>query len=242
MIEAVTFDYWNTLCFETPGHLRSRRLDAWGGILESAGFTVEREILDAVFESSWQRYSERWLANHQYQAAEAAEEIVEALGFPVPPEVRAGLVDAFTAVGRDAEIHATEGIEDCLATLKRAGIRIGIVCDVGMTPSHILRHHLERHGLLRYFDHWSFSDEVGVYKPAPEIFHHALDGLGGVAPERAAHVGDLRRTDIAGARAMGMTAVRYVGVYDDDTVPEPEGHHVVHDHRELPKVLGVGGG
>ena len=95
----------------------------------------------------------------------------------------------------------------------------------GRRPAH--RHHLRRRhdavdgrcaasssatALLGYFDHWSFSDEVGWYKPAPEIFRHALDGLGGVAPERAAHVGDLRRTDVAGARAMGMTAVRYRGV------------------------------
>ena len=113
-------------------------------------------------------------------------------------------------------------------------MRIGIVCDVGMTPAPALREHLDRHDLLGRFTHWSFSDEVGVYKPDPAIFRHALDGLGGVAPERAAHVGDLRRTDVAGARAMGMTAVRYTGVFDDDSADMPEGDHVVADHARLP--------
>jgi FMN phosphatase YigB (HAD superfamily) len=111
-----------------------------------------------------------------------------------------------------------------------------------MTPSVTLRAHLTDRGLLGYFDHWSFSDEVGVYKPDPAIFRHALAGLSqaagrDIAPAEAAHVGDLRRTDIAGARAMGMTAVRYTGVFDDDSQPEPEGHHVVDDHRRLPGIL-----
>ena len=104
------------------------------------------------------------------------------------------------------------------------------------TPSVALRHHLERHGVLELFDHFSFSDEVGWYKPAPTIFRHALDGLGGVDPSRAAHVGDLRRTDVAGARAMGMTSVRYRGIYDD-TSDAPDADVVCDTHDEVAEVL-----
>jgi len=39
---------------------------------------------------------------------------------------------------------------------------------------------------------------------------------------------------------MGMTAVRYTGIFDDDTHPEPEAHHVVGEHRRLAAVLDVG--
>ena len=65
-----------------------------------------------------------------------------------------------------------------------------------------------------------------------------------MAPERAAHVGDLRRTDIAGARAMGMTAVRYRGANDDAEIEDQdgtvvEGHHVIDDHAHLLAVLGL---
>ena len=105
-----------------------------------------------------------------------------------------------------------------------------------MTPSTILRAHLDRHGVLELFDHWSFSDEVGWYKPDRRIFEHALEGLGGVAPDRAAHVGDIRRTDVAGALGMGMVAVRYCGI-SDDTEPGPEGDVVVDDHADLAALL-----
>jgi putative hydrolase of the HAD superfamily len=239
MIAAVTFDFWNTLVYEDRGHLRGRRLDAWSGLLEEAGFAVERERLDRAFDTSWERFVRRWTAGEHIAFTEAAEEIVEDLGYDVPPDVRAALVQAFGRAGDDAELHLADNVAPTLRALKDRGLRIGIVCDVGMTPSTTLRAHLDRNGVLGLFDHWSFSDEVGCYKPCPVIFEHALTGLGADAATTA-HVGDLRRTDVAGALAMGMTAVRYTGVYDDDSQPEPEAHHVVADHADLAAVLGVG--
>ena len=155
------------------------------------------------------------------------------------------IVAAFVTGAAGQEQDLTGNVEETLVALKERGLRLGIICDVGLTPSNVLRDYLAAHGVLDLFDHWSFSDEVGCYKPARAIFDHAMAGLGGIDPGRAAHVGDLRRTDIAGARAMGMTAVRYRGANDDPagTGPEgetlPEGHHVIDDHTELLAVLGI---
>ena len=238
-IEAVTFDFWNTLVYELRGDLRGRRLEAWSGLLEEAGFALERQQLEAVYDETWEAYVASWQANQQFQSAQAAERIIEQLGFDVPPDVRDALVDAFGRAGEHAELILADGVQECLVTLKAAGLKLGIICDVGFTASAMLRDHLIRHGLLPLFDHWSFSDEVGAYKPAPVIFEHALEGLGGPVPERVAHVGDLRRTDVAGALAMGMVAVRYTGISDDDSQPEPEAHHVIAHHADLPTVLGI---
>jgi putative hydrolase of the HAD superfamily len=234
--DAVTFDYWNTLVWEESGHLAGRRKEAWAGLLEEAGFAMERSLLDATFNRAWDRYVEHWNANQQYQAVHAAEEILEHLGFEVPANVRRDLIEAFTGAAHGAELHLTDNVADCLRSLKDAGLRLGIICDVGMTPSTILRDVLDGAGVLELFDHWSFSDEVGHYKPSAVIFEHALAGLG-AAPGRTVHVGDIRRTDIAGARGMGMTAVRYTGISDDTTQPSPEGHHVVADHADLPPIV-----
>jgi len=191
-----------------------------------------------VFDASWERYVAAWTTNEQYQAVQAAEDAIGSLGMQLPPDVRDALSESFGRSGDDAELHLTEGVADCLHTLHDAGVRLGIICDVGFTPSSVLRDHLIRHGVLPLFDHWSFSDDVGAYKPSSVIFEHALEGLGGVLPERTAHVGDLRRTDVAGALAMGMTAVRYAGVFDDDSADQPEATFVVRSHAELPGVLG----
>jgi len=238
-IEAVTFDYWNTLAYELRGQLRSHRMEAWAGLLEEAGFALERIQLEVVYDSAWDAYIAAWRANEQFQAAEAAEHIIEHMGVEVPAEVRLSLIEAFGRAGQEAELHLADGVEACLRTLKAAGLKLGIICDVGFTPSAVLREHLIRLGVLPLFDHWSFSDEVGAYKPSSVIFGHALAGLGGPAPERVAHVGDLRRTDVAGALGMGMVAVRYTGIRDDDSQPKPEATHVVGHFDELAATLGV---
>ena len=237
-IEAVTFDFWNTLVVDGGGAGRDHRLDAWMGVLEDAGFAVERGALDAAMAASWETFLEAWKTNRQYTHVEAAVEILEQLGHKVPPDVHDRLIASFHYDESNSP-SLTDGIEDCLRRLDGAGVRLGIICDVGMTPSTALRDVLERYGVLRYFDHWSFSDEVGAYKPAREIFEHALAGLGGVSPLQAAHVGDLKRTDVAGALDMGMTAIRYAGSFDDAGSEGPEATFVVASHAEVPEVLGL---
>ncbi len=239
-LQAVTFDYWNTLVFEDGLDLRTHRIAVWTDLLERAGVAVEREVLESAYASAWLRYVESWKANEQFPASAGAAHILTELGLDLEPAVREELIEVFEVSGESADLRLTEGITECLETLRRADISLGIVCDVGFTPSVVLRGHLRRHGVLDFFDHWSFSDEVGHYKPSPVIFDHALSGLGNPDPGRAAHVGDIRRTDIAGARAMGMVSVRYTGVSDDATQPEPEGDHVIAHHKELPSVLGIG--
>ena len=236
-LEAVTFDFWNTLIHEAPGQMADLRKAAWIERLGGAGIAVAVHELDVAMEGSWRRYVDAWHANRQYLAAEAAHDLLADLGLTdLEDDLRDALVVDFTTVGERAELELTPNVADCIRALRSAGLRIGIVCDVGMTPSTILRTHLERHGVLDLFDHWSFSDDVGAYKPDARIFEHALAGLGGIEPSRAAHVGDIRRTDIAGARAMGMTAVRYRGI-SDDTDSGPEGQVVLDDHAELPALL-----
>jgi putative hydrolase of the HAD superfamily len=48
--------------------------------------------------------------------------------------------------------------------------------------------------------------EAGFAKPDARIFQYALDELG-VSPGEAWHIGDELRTDVAGAKAAGLTAV-----------------------------------
>jgi FMN phosphatase YigB (HAD superfamily) len=75
-----------------------------------------------------------------------------------------------------------------------------------------------------------------VYKPDPAIFARALTSLGDVPADRALHVGDLKRTDVAGARAFGMKSVRYRGA-NDDTEDLPDADHVIDHHTQLFGVL-----
>jgi len=216
-IEVVTFDFWNTLMWEGPDALVTSRLKALVGVAEEEGWGVTPEQLHTAHEAAFARYQASWLANRQFCVPDAVDCMIEELRLPRDPVRRALLIDAFDHAGEEAELHLTEGVGTCLERLASSGVKLSIVCDIGLTPSPVLRRRLAGLGLLDLFGSWAFSDEVGCYKPEPRIFEHALAGLGHTDPATAAHVGDRRRTDVAGAAAMGMLSVRYTGVYDDRT-------------------------
>jgi putative hydrolase of the HAD superfamily len=239
----VTFDFWNTLVEEGEG-FNERRVAAWVGLLADAGHELEAHHITPHYEEITAERISRWKQGHHYAAPEATDALLDRLGLveEMPPELRDQLVEVFADPSDEHVPPLTANIAGALAKLDEAGLRIGIICDVGFTPAPVLRRHLDRQGVLGHFDHWSFSDEVGVFKPDPVIFRHALDGLGIDDPSRVAHVGDLRRTDVAGAQAMGMVAVRYGGVYDDPGYADlgtdkVEGDIVVSDHADLPAAL-----
>jgi FMN phosphatase YigB (HAD superfamily) len=245
-VTAVTFDYWNTLCSEPPGgYLRGRRLEAMSQVLVDAGVGsagVVLPVLTAGYDTAWRGWNEAWRANRQFTGVDAAHSICDALEVsfadsPVIAGLRTEIFAAFAGQGEGAELRLIDGVADTLAALNERDIRLGIICDVGFTPSPALLAHLERHGLVKYFDHWSFSDEVGCYKPDPRIFSHALEGLGQPEPARCVHVGDRKRTDVAGARAAGMRAVRITTVYEDpDEGPDDI---VISSYRDLLPALGL---
>jgi FMN phosphatase YigB (HAD superfamily) len=239
MVQAVTFDYWNTLMWEEPGSLKEKRLEFWTEALERMGASVDPEQLERAHDAAHDEYVGSWTAGRQFRVEDAVDHMVELLDGELGTDAKQALVEGFSEGGRRAAVHPSDGVRDCLEALKDAGVRIGIICDIGLTPSPVVGELLDRHGLLGFFDGMSFSDEVGHYKPARAIFEHALAELGGVSPERAAHVGDRRRTDVSGAIAMGMTAVRYNGVYEDEAIRAPEADIVLANLAELPAVLGV---
>ncbi len=73
-------------------------------------------------------------------------------------------------------------------------------------PSVIQRAKLERLGIEHLFPIVVVSEEIGVAKPDPAIFAHAL-ALAGVRPEEALYVGDHPLNDVIGARRAGLVSV-----------------------------------
>ena len=237
--DAITFDFWDTLVQADTAATRVRRRLAIADVLESHGLPAVHEDIDASFDEAWKRFDASWGTGEQFTGQHAAETVLDVLGHTENEQLRGRVIEAYLSAPETMKLNLTDNLIPTLHRLKEAGLRVGIVCDVGLTPSPVLRNYLDGHGILQLFDHWSFSDEVGVYKPHPAIFEHALAGLGDIDPSRAAHIGDLRRTDIAGAKGMGMLALRYRGVTDDDPAHGPEGDVVIHDHSEVPAVLGI---
>lgn len=110
------------------------------------------------------------------------------------------------------------GALETLASVREAGVPIGLVSNAGVTPGFVLREILDGHGLLEYFDHTIFSDEVEVSKPSAAIFEHALDAFG-AAPHEAAFIGDQPVLDVLGPRAAGIWSIQYGHLSEDGIEP-----------------------
>lgn len=237
-LRAVTFDCWGTLLYE-PDPMRSfgPRVEAVVETVTRAGTAIETEAARSALDIAWRKHVTLWEQGQASGAAEIAGWALAALGLPAP-ELAEQLGQRLGSASLGSEVIALDGARDALARLADAGIRRALVCDTGFTPGHAIRELLDRQGLLEHLEVCIFSDEAGVPKPHPSVFQAALEPLG-ARPEDSAHVGDLRRTDIAGARAFGMRSIRIRWHHDDQSDHE-EADAVVDSHAHMLELMGLG--
>jgi putative hydrolase of the HAD superfamily len=249
----VTFDCWGTLLTDKgaqPGpSRRARILGAHAG--------VDPKSAEAALRDAWREHQVAWHRRTAFTGRDMTLHCLHALGVALDPAKVETLLHELESEVLTHDVAAVAGARDTLEALTRHGVRRALICDTGYTPGRVVRQLLARFDLLEYLEVLVFSDEVGVPKPHARAFQTALGGLG-VGPAGAVHVGDLRRSDVAGARAHGMGSVRITLENDDDDsdpgvdasvigceeagcsprCDRPEADAVVADYRELRVLLG----
>ena len=231
-IRAVTYDCWGTL-------LKDRDWEgAWkkrlGALSRSLG--IDEAEADTLLKEAWARHDEAWKQVETFGPGRMAAYCLEARGIFDDDRIMA-LTKEFEEASMEVGVEAVEGAAETMVALEAADIKMGLVCDTGLTPGRVVRQLLEDCGLLKYLEVLCFSDEVGVPKPGSEIFEKALAGLG-VSPPESLHVGDLKRTDIAGAHYIGMHTARFRGVHDDKS-DVPDSPIVLDRHEQLLEAIGL---
>mgnify|MGYP000001286736 CR=1 FL=1 len=109
---------------------------------------------------------------------------------------------------RGVTLHADliPGAADVVHALKCQGYPLALVADgPAATFTNILTHY----DLYDCFDAFAISEEVGVEKPHPRMFTHALDRLGIHQKDygRVVMVGNNLARDVKGANALGLISV-----------------------------------
>jgi HAD superfamily hydrolase (TIGR01549 family) len=94
-----------------------------------------------------------------------------------------------------------------LTTLQQRGFQLGIVTNRHW-GGQLFQEDLHTLGLLNFFDprHIAISADLGIRKPNPAIFIHALNALD-IPPEEAVMVGDSLKADILGGKMLGIFTV-----------------------------------
>jgi len=240
---AVSFDCWSTLIFETdPGASWNRRVEIVTRTSASLGFGDDPEAARRAFDAAWHRHHDAWQMGIATGAHDIAEWTLAGLaadrGAPGADAARE-LADALAAAPLAGGVQTLAGARGGLERLAEQGIRRALVCDTGLSPGRVVRELLANAGLLELLEATIFSDEVGAPKPDRRPFAAALAALDlAETPGSVVHVGDLRRTDVAGARAAGMATVR-IRDHHDDRSDLPEADDVADSHAHLLEILGV---
>lgn len=127
------------------------------------------------------------------------------------------------------------GMADALRSLKARGYRLALVAD---TRPGTYRNVLRQHGLFEVFGCFAISEELGVEKPHPRMFPHALEHPG-LAPAQAAMCGNNLAWDIAGADAPGITSIWTHWNYRYPTVPRNPLEHPSYTVRSAAQLLAL---
>ena len=212
--EAILFDAGGTLVLQDPLEL-SRLLGI--AVDPAAAFEAHYRAMDAYArlrlageEKSWV-----WWQSHFFAGLGLAE-----------PETGAEL----TRGGYGLWTAAIDGTAEAISRLRKGGIRVAVVSNSDGS----VRESLSRAGFDGLFEFVVDSHEVGLAKPDPAIFIHALDRLG-VDATGAWYVGDSIYHDIGGGKKAGLAASVLVDPFGLAREHSPRIDSVV----ELPGLLGL---
>lgn len=98
----------------------------------------------------------------------------------------------------------------------------------------VQQHKIEKAGLQDYFKVVLTAEAAGVKKPAPEIFHQAIE-MAGATIENSLMIGDSYAADILGAQSIGLKTIWFH--ITDQEIPKDE--VVVHKLIEIQSLLGL---
>lgn len=232
MVQAVFFDFYQTLCF----HRHS-------------------------LEENLERIAERYGVEVNWERCETAMECLFAGTSAPAPTIDYSLLELLmTVMARECEFIREVGIEkhveqiawellqsghylfaansatlydDVVPTLQRfrdEGFKLAIVSNWD-TPLEPL---IERLGIFEYFDAIVASHDARVCseKPDSHIFNYALAAIG-VSAEEVVHVGDTYVADIVGAQSVGIRPI----LLDRDGTQAGRWRETIQSLSELPEML-----
>jgi 2-haloalkanoic acid dehalogenase type II len=197
-IKVITFDLDNTLWDVEPALLRAEEAQRLWLLAHRPG-TIENYSGESLWEfkkSVWKRHPH--LVHHVTDLRiQLLYELQRAAGFS-EEEARSGAQLAFAVFLEQR--HGVVLYEEALDVLQQLAqsYTLGALtngnADIYKTDA------------AEYFDFAFLAEEVGASKPAPDMFHAALE-KSGVLPRQIVHVGDNPEHDIKGAQDVGMHTV-----------------------------------
>ena len=209
MLRGVLFDLGSTLQeyrHEDWAATTAQLNRAVYGFIEAQGHAHKLPPLDEFLEMLNRRVNDRWRRAQTDMQGESMVALLDAV-LKEHGISELGADDCLPSWfnGVSDLSYVEPDVAPTLERLKKDGLKLGLVSNTAW-PAAAHDPDLEKFGIKDYLDCRVYSCDVGWEKPAPQIFHAALDCMG-LAPEETAFVGDFLRYDIKGAHALGMKGI-----------------------------------
>ena len=234
-IKLISFDFWSTLYHNSPSLsekqtyviLQLLKRTGEGGITESS--------VRKATDRAWGEWHKLWVEkNITLGVNEWLTFVLENLQVEPHNEYVSDCCDQLQSLVFTGNTLEVPGVRSALDILNKQ-YRLSIISDTGLESGAFLRNLLKK-DKLDLFDYYIFSDELGRSKPHNSGFKTLLTYFH-LNPDEVVHIGDTRRTDIAGAKALGINTIRFSGCKDDKNSNFDEADLILNDYSLLPEII-----
>ncbi len=214
MIKAVFFDLYHTLIGYDPP-----REETLAGTLIRMGRDVSvktfRRPMVTADEYFYREAAKKALKDRNREETFALwtgyyRVVLDEAGIPSDPEIIKGILEDMQKTRYEMALF--EDVLPALKTLSERKLLLGLISNVDKDISPML----DKLGVLPLLKVCMTSQEAGVSKPDPKIFHKGAERAG-IAAGEALYVGDQWVVDVQAARAAGMQSllIDRGGFFDD---------------------------
>ena len=212
MIQAITFDCWDTLLDDDESRNKKRK-EFFCLILNENGFLLTLDKMDALFSKEAKLFQNHIIEHRKTQnSRDRVKTILKLAGVQIPTSEINKIAEYGDRIALEYPPPVVPGIKEALEVLSKV-YKLAVICNTGWHSGKTVKHLLKDSDFLKYFSHLTFSDEAGVAKPHKQIFEYTLEKLG-IRTEEAVHIGDSEYSDIVGAKKANMRAILFTGIND----------------------------
>ncbi|MFW9999864.1 MAG: HAD family hydrolase [Candidatus Hodarchaeota archaeon] len=203
MIQAITFDLWNTIF--TNKFYTEIRINWFTQFLKERDIFFSLIDIKNAFNIAFNLPEGYFKKNNHIFTEDRLLIMLNILKLDFSENDKDLIKNKFEAVMLDDPPSLKKGVKRTLEELSLT-YKIGLISNTGITPGRIIIKVFEEYNILQYFQVMIFSDEIGYYKPHTLLFNTALKELE-CDPRYAIHIGDRLDTDIKGAKECKMYTI-----------------------------------
>ncbi len=222
MIKVITFDLWDTVFIDDSDEPKRNKTGLDPKPVERRNIIqkflekstpIPREIINVAYDVADAAFRHVWYQqNITWTVAERLDVLLKGLGQNISVDDFQEMVRLHEEMELEISPDLAPNIEEAIIKLSRE-YKLAVISDAIFSPGRVLRGILENYDLLKYFEAFVFSDEVGCAKPNPLVFHKIAEHFN-VKTSEIAHIGDREEKDIHGPHAVNAKAILTTVVKD----------------------------